>query len=274
MTQDPSNTDGVHDHLPDDGNAAPGSAITAHPTAAAAGAPRDVVSIIAFVLALVGAVLMAVPLGIVGMLRTRAGVRSGRGFALAAFGVSTLWVLATVAVVTSGLLGSGDPLTATDLTQPLATPLATSPTPSPTPSLTISPSSPGPKTAEKPLAKPIRLYWGSLEPGMCVNDLGGSSPKVRVVDCRAPHKVEVTARTKLSGPKRWPGDDKIDALMEGKCRSAFEHYVGIAYDQSELDLNFWTAEKQGWSQGNRTVVCLVYDPEHETTTEALAGTAR
>ena len=233
-------------------------------------APRDPASIIAFVLALLGAVLLAVPLAVVGMRRTRSGVRRGRGFALSAFGVSTAWLAAAVALSASGLLGTAAPTAPSDLVEAIGTPLVASPAPT----ASAATPSPSPTSKEKPLAKPKKVYWQSLKPGMCVKDAADSATKIPVVDCRAPHQLEVTARTKASGPNRWPGDEKIADLVEGKCRAAFERYVGVAYDESDLDLDFWTADEEGWSSGVRTLVCFVYDPLQESTTEALAGTAR
>jgi len=244
------------------------SAPTLATTEGRAGTPRDVASIVAFVLALLGAILLAIPLAVLGVLRTRAGARRGRGFALAAFAVSAAWMVAGVAFVSSGLLGTGGPLAASTLAEPTDSPVVVFPTPSPTAS-TSSPTPP-----QKPLAKARKVNWRNLKPGMCVEDAADAATKIPVVDCRAPHQLEVTARTKASGPSRWPGDDKMLELVERPCRTAFERYVGVDYDQSDLELDFWTPDEEGWSNGARTLVCFVYDPLSESTTEAFAETAR
>jgi hypothetical protein len=87
-----------------------------------------------------------------------------------------------------------------------------------------------------------------------------------------PRRRAAASRPQLAGQRRTcPASAD---LVEGKCRAAFERYVGVAYDESDLDLDFWTADEEGWSSGVRTLVCFVYDPSHESTTEALAGTTR
>ena len=239
-------------------------------------APQDVASILAFVFSLVGALLFALPLAVLGVRRTRAGARRGRGFAITAFALSAVWAVALVAVSASGLLGTSDPMAASELIEPAAPSVVTTPTSSTASPSTASPSTapPSSSAAAKPLAKPKKVYWLNLKPGMCVKDSAEAAMNIPVVDCRAAHQLEVTARTKAPGPDRWPGDDKIGVLVEGKCRNAFERYVGISYDQSDLDMDFWTADEQGWADGNRTLICFVYDPTHDSTTETLAAAAR
>lgn len=276
MNPDSNDTNGSPDPTPPDWSSAATRSVPGTPDGAApptAPPPRDVASILAFVLSLVGAVVIAVPLAVLGARRTRAGARRGRGLALSAFGVSAAWVVAGVALSTSGILGAPDPMAASELVEPVAPSRVTAPTPTTTAPTPGTPSA-TPSAAQKPLAKPKKVYWQSLKPGMCVRDTAESVTNIPVVDCRAPHQFEVTARTKTSGPNKWPGDDKITDLVEGKCRAAFERYVGLGYDQSDLDMDFWTADEEGWAAGNRTLICFVYDPSNETTAQTLAAAAR
>ena len=271
MNPDSDYTNSSPDPIGPEWSSAPEGRVHGAPNDAApppAPAPRDVASVVAFVLSLFGAVLVAVPLAVLGVRRTRAGARRGRGFALTAFGLSAAWVVAGVALSTSGILGTSGPMTASDLVEPPAPSLVTSPSP------TADTPSPTPSAAAEPLAKPTKVYWESLRAGMCVEDSAESATKIPVVDCRAPHQLEVTARAKTSGPNHWPGDDGIIDLVEGTCRVAFERYVGLGYDQSDLDMDFWTADEQGWAEGNRTLICFVYDPLNEATTQTLAAAAR
>ena len=143
---------------------------------------------------------------------------------------------------------------------PSATAIASSapPTPSPTPST--------------PLKKSRDMYWGSLKPGMCVFEPDeDESVDVTVTDCRAEHHGEVTLRTTLPGDRTWPGDAAVDALAAVVCEKAFAKYVGVAFDESRLDVYHYTTQRDGWEDGDRRLICLVYDPEEETTSVALRG---
>jgi hypothetical protein len=241
------------------------------PADAPPAATRDGVSVAAFVVSLFGAGLVAIPLAIWGLVRTRAGRRRGRGFAVGALAMSALWAaIATAALLflvsqsgTADLALSGEP----EVTVTLATPTQT-PTTSSTPSATASSSSKG------PLAKAKRVYWENLKSGMCVVNPTSDPYNVKVVDCRAPHEEEVTARTTLTGPRKWPGDSAIEEAADTKCRASFATYVGIDYDSSQLDIDYFTADKQGWEDGGHRLICMAYDPNHETLTATLKGAGR
>ncbi|KGN34369.1 septum formation domain protein [Knoellia sinensis KCTC 19936] len=107
---------------------------------------------------------------------------------------------------------------------------------------------------------------------MCVNLADEKNEfEVTVTDCRDAHDSEVMLRTKLSGDRTWPGDVAVEAAAEPVCLKAFESYVGIAYDESRLDWDLITTVKEDWEAGDRTIICMVFDPDAETSTEAFKG---
>ena len=246
-----------------------------------ANGPRDRVSVTAFGFSLIGFSLVAIPLGVWGLVRTRSGAGGGRGFALAALGVSAAWIVATFALVaTSGLLSNIDTIAAADLPEGAPAAVASvasgasgaSATPSSTPAASSAP--PDASQPNRPLSKPRKIYWEDLTAGMCLRTAPESALDMPVVDCRAAHEDEVITRTVMAGPGKWPGDEVIETSAEAKCRTAFATYVGIGYDDSRLELDFWTVDPDGWRDGGRTLVCLVYDPSDPTLTGALKGTAQ
>jgi Septum formation len=195
--------------------------------------PMDAVSVTAFVLSLVGAGIVAIPLGIWGVVRADSGRRRGEGLAVAALVVSAAWaVVAATFLVTSGVLGGGT------------------------------------------LAKEREVYWADLQPTMCVRSTDDEAPDIPVVDCRAEHESEVMALIDLGGGDRYPGDEAIEAQGEVACRAAFADYVGLGYDESRLELDFWWSDTTGWEDGERTLVCLVEDPSQGMVSSALRGTAQ
>jgi hypothetical protein len=95
---------------------------------------------------------------------------------------------------------------------------------------------------------------------------------ITVTDCRAEHHAEVSLRSALEGEDRWPGDDAIDAAAGPMCEKALEKYVGVSYNESRLDWDHFTPLREGWEEGgSRRVICLVFDPDAETTTASFKG---
>ena len=145
----------------------------------------------------------------------------------------------------------------------------TTPTPTSTPTPVASTSATPTPTATKPLAKSHSTYWPASKQGMCLI-LPDDPYKVTRTDCRAKHHAEVTLRSRLRGGA-WPGDDALDEQASKVCEAAFPRYVGLALDESLLDYDYITADRAGWEDGNRTLICLVVDPSQEWTTRALKG---
>lgn len=72
----------------------------------------------------------------------------------------------------------------------------------------------------------------------------------------------------------YPGEDAVMAAAEEGCLPAFEEFVGIAYDSSELEWFPLTPTESGWDEfGDREIVCAVFDPA-ALVTGTLAGVAR
>jgi hypothetical protein len=186
-----------------------------------------------------------------------------------------LWVVASTSFVLYGLSKAGEEATvAADVpaatTSRVAAPAVTTPATSAT-SATSSTAAVAPSSGP-PLLKAKRVYWESLKPTMCVRDAPTAADDLTVVECRSPHAFEVMARTVLSGPKKWPGDAAMDEPATTKCKPIFASYVGIQFDDSQLDLSYLTADTTGWNQGDHTLICVVLDPNNDHLTRALHGT--
>jgi putative regulator of septum formation/PH (Pleckstrin Homology) domain-containing protein len=117
---------------------------------------------------------------------------------------------------------------------------------------------------------PLKVYWEDLQPGMCIRE--DSSPTdYLVVDCNAEHQQEVMARSTLAGSDKWPGDAAVEDAAGEKCKPAFATYVGLGLDQSRLDWDFVTPDEESWTDGKVTLICVVWDPDHDQITRALRG---
>ena len=233
-------------------------------------APRDKVSVAAFVLSLPGALVISIPLAMWGLVRTSGRARRGRGLAIAALCVSGAWVVVSgLLLLAPGLLGAGQPTVLQEGTSSVAPLVAATPEPTASPS-----DEPVPAQPTGAMKKAKKVYWEDLRPATCIRTPADAAIDITTVDCRAEHDEEVTARTSLPKTHGWPGDKAVEDAASATCRTAFEKYVGISYDDSRLELSFYSTDKDGWNSGDRTLICTVYDPSAPNLTESLKAAAQ
>ena len=98
-----------------------------------------------------------------------------------------------------------------------------------------------------------------MKTGDCFKGLTKTIVSVTRVDCRSPHEEEVTGKFNLSGG-RYPGDKAIDKASDARCKKYFTRYVGIYWS---VYSHAWARpDSDGWWNGDRTVICAAYDPNH------------
>jgi len=116
----------------------------------------------------------------------------------------------------------------------------------------------------------------ALRVGDCLGSYGqGEFTSVPTVPCGEAHQEEVFASTELPDGD-FPDEDARMAHAEDECMPAFPEFVGLAHDDSVLDIT--TIEpteptEQSWADGDREVLCLVHDPAGEIT-GSLEGAQR
>lgn len=110
--------------------------------------------------------------------------------------------------------------------------------------------------------------------GDCLNtsSSGDVVAAVPVVPCDQEHEDEIYFGFDLPDGS-FPGSDEIDAAAESTCLPEFSKYVGIDYSESLLDWYPFTPTAESWDQGDREILCVVYD-NSTLTTGSLAGAAR
>lgn len=106
----------------------------------------------------------------------------------------------------------------------------------------------------------------SIKVGDCLNEtLGASVAEVPVVPCGDPHDQEVYAEFALPDGE-WPRRDSISELTVDRCDADFRTFVGVRWDDSELDWYPLTPTEEGWNTiGDRLVQCVIYDPAGQVT---------
>ncbi len=105
--------------------------------------------------------------------------------------------------------------------------------------------------------------------GECFDDSGV------IVDCADPHDNEVYAIFSHEGgaADQYPGDEAMAAFAEDGCIAEFATYVGIDHDSSRYQGHFARPSADTWADGDREVVCFLYDADFAKLTGSAQGTA-
>ncbi len=115
-----------------------------------------------------------------------------------------------------------------------------------------------------------------LEVGDCFDDptSTGTVQDVPIVDCAEPHDNEVTHLFDVEGDE-FPGEDTIRTEAEATCEEEFANYVGVPFSESELTGGaLLVPTEQSWENGDREVVCAVWNPDFSKLEGSVEGTER
>jgi len=117
----------------------------------------------------------------------------------------------------------------------------------------------------------------SFRTGDCFDDPSGDQTEVAelsAVPCTEPHDNEIYFTFDLPDGD-FPGQDSIVSSASDACLGeVFSAYVGIAYDQSALDVFPVTPTETSWAGGDRTVYCALYNLDLSKLTGSARGTGR
>lgn len=115
-----------------------------------------------------------------------------------------------------------------------------------------------------------------LAVGDCTNDEGttsGEISSVATVPCADPHDNEAYLSQDLPDGE-FPGDEAVATQADEICYGGFADFVGLAYEDSRLEYFPITPTEGSWGEGDREVLCLVYDGNAEKLTGSMQGTAQ
>lgn len=110
-----------------------------------------------------------------------------------------------------------------------------------------------------------RIPVDSIRVGDCFDDPSDPQDLVdslRAVPCSRPHDNETSDRFDLPDGT-YPGDEETDSLASQGCLASFEAYVGVSYRDSELGVSHLTPTEEAWNDGDREVICFVFQPTGE-----------
>ena len=74
--------------------------------------------------------------------------------------------------------------------------------------------------------------------------------------CTREHDAEVFHLTQDTEDER-PSDSELEDMGGDACLAAFEGYVGIPYEESELDYTMLYPSPGSWEQGDREIICFI-----------------
>jgi hypothetical protein len=116
-----------------------------------------------------------------------------------------------------------------------------------------------PDTGE--LLEPTELNVFDLEVGDCLDEFseGTDVSTVDAVPCDVSHTEEVYFSTQMPDGD-YPGLEEARAFAEQQCAEGFAEFVGIPWEDSELDFGYFNPTEASWSEGDREVLCTITDP--------------
>ena len=108
--------------------------------------------------------------------------------------------------------------------------------------------------------------------GQCVQlPTDESVTDLETTDCSALHDAEIFYLSQVTEDER-PSDSELEDMGGDACLAAFEGYVGIPYEESELDYTILYPSPGSWEQGDREIICFIISGDGTDT--QLAGSMR
>ena len=109
--------------------------------------------------------------------------------------------------------------------------------------------------------------------GDCMLDTGtGMLTDANILPCDEPHDPEVYYEITMDDGDY--SEENINAATEECIGEAYTSFVGVAYQDSALDVTTLTPTQQSWEQSNdRVIQCIIFDPAGQTE-GSLAGAGR
>ena len=106
----------------------------------------------------------------------------------------------------------------------------------------------------------------SIKVGDCLDDASstGTVTTAPITPCTKPHDSEAYKSVQMTDGS-FPGDDAVTTQANEACADAFPAFIGIPYDDSDLSISYYFPTKDSWSNGDREIMCTVYDDGVKTT---------
>lgn len=105
----------------------------------------------------------------------------------------------------------------------------------------------------------------AVKVGDCLAASGeGEVSEVPITPCDQPHESEAFHAFEVEGDE-FPGGEALETEAAA-CQEEFATYIGKPYQESTLEVTYFSPTQESWEQlDDREILCLVYDPEGDTT---------
>ena len=106
----------------------------------------------------------------------------------------------------------------------------------------------------------------SITVGECLDDAtaSGTVTTAPIIPCSHPHNSEAYKSIEMADGS-FPGDAAVQSAANEGCATAFPGFVGIPYDDSKLSISYYFPTAESWKNGDRQIMCTVYDAGRRTT---------
>jgi len=115
-----------------------------------------------------------------------------------------------------------------------------------------------------------------LAVGDCFNDDAAAADVVQTVAtvrCSEPHDNEIFFEFSMTDAS-FPGQEATATAAGARCVAEFEGFVGLSYEESDLNLFPIIPTVQSWADGDRVVYCALYGLDRSKLTGSMRGAAR
>lgn len=99
---------------------------------------------------------------------------------------------------------------------------------------------------------------------------GTEVAQIPTVDCSDEHDAQVVV-TFEARDGDYPDDAEWEQIVVDGCLGGFEDFVGVPYEESQLELQDLTPSQDGWDAGDREVICVAFLVDGSQTTESFEG---
>lgn len=108
----------------------------------------------------------------------------------------------------------------------------------------------------------------TIEAGECFDDAEDEQIEdFDTVDCDDDHQNEVFFVYDTDDADDFPGTEVLHETGMERCTGEpFAEYVGETYEESRFEVFTVVPSEESWGNGDREVVCALYDPEDNTET--------
>ena len=104
-------------------------------------------------------------------------------------------------------------------------------------------------------------------------DAGDAVSSVATVDCGEPHDNEIYFEYSMTDAA-FPGREATTQSAAERCIAEFEGFVGLSYQESDLDIFPITPTQESWGDGDRVVFCALYALDLSKLTGSMRGANR